>query len=142
MLYSKSVEYALQALARLSELGEGEYRMARRIAEEENMPSFFLAKTLQTLARAGMLRSSKGPSGGFCLVTPAKKIRLLDVIEALDGLEGLESNAAGLPGFKPVYASVMSYLKQTTIADIAAQRARARKAAHRKKAAKKKAAKR
>ena len=116
--------------------------MARRIAEEENMPSFFLAKTLQTLARDGMLRSSKGPTGGFCLVTPAEKIRLIHVIAALDGLDGLNSSAAGLPGFRPIYSSLISYLKQTTIADIAAQRARQRKAAQRKKAAKKKVSKR
>ena len=140
MLYSKSVEYAIQALGSLAELGDGEYRMARRIAEDENMPSFFLAKTLQTLARQGMLRSSKGPTGGFGLETPAKKIRLIDVIEALDGLEDLESGANGLPGFRPVHASIVSYLKKTTIADVAEQRRREkRRAAGAKKAAKKKA---
>jgi len=142
MLYSKSVEYAVQALGRLAELPEGEYRMARRIAEEESMPSFFLAKTLQILARDGILHSSKGPTGGFCLATPAKKIRLIDVIETLDGLDGLNSNAAGLPGFRPIYSSLMGYLKQTTIADVAAQRQRQRKAAQRKKAAKKKSSRR
>ena len=136
MLYSKSVEYAIRALGHLATLPEGGYRMARRIAEEEGLPSFFLAKTLQALARQGMLRSSKGPTGGFGLATPAKKIRLIDVIEALDGLDDLESGAEQLPNFKPVKTTILQYLKSTTIEDVSNQMEKAKKAAARKAARK------
>ena len=145
MLYSKSVEYAIRALGHLSELPEGGYRMARRIAEDEGLPAFFLAKTLQSLTRQGMLRSSKGPTGGFGLATPARKIHLSDVIEALDGADGLEAGTAGLPGFRAIRLSISQYFKTTTIADVAEQRKKARQAAARKSAkktpSKKKAAK-
>ena len=71
--------------------------MARGIADEEGLPPFFLAKTLQSLARQGIVRSAKGPTGGFSLATPAKKIRLLDVIAAVDGTDGVEGGQAELP---------------------------------------------
>ncbi|MEZ5361602.1 MAG: Rrf2 family transcriptional regulator [Bryobacterales bacterium] len=127
MLFSRSVDYAIQALGRLAEASEGEQVMARVIAEEERLPAFFLAKTLQNLARHGLLKSTKGPTGGFSLAKPAAKIRILDVVEALDGLEHLQSGQEGLPNFKPIRTSIMSYLKNTTIADVAALRKRSRR---------------
>ena len=137
MLFSRSVDYAIQALGRLAEAPNGEQVMARVIAEEEDLPAFFLAKTLQNLARHGLLRSTKGPTGGFSLNKPAPKIRILDVVEALDGLDNLQSGQEGLPNFKPIRASILGYLKNTTIEDVAAQRKRAKRAALRKKASKK-----
>ncbi len=111
--------------------------MARLIAEAEGLPAFFLAKTLQTLARQGLLKSAKGPTGGFSLNRPAAKIRLLDVIAAIDGLDDLESSGAGLPGFRAVRQTILAYMRNTTVADLAKRRK-----SERKKAAKKKAAKR
>ena len=133
MLFSRSVDYAIQALGRLAEAPDGGQVMARVIAEEEKLPAFFLAKTLQNLARHGLLRSTKGPTGGFSLSKPAAKIRILDVVEALDGLDHLQNGQEGLPGFKPIRATILSYLRNTTIADVAAQRKRAKRAAQRKK---------
>lgn len=137
MLFSRSVDYAIQALGRLAEAPDGERVMARVIAEEEGLPAFFLAKTLQNLARHGLLRSTKGPTGGFSLNKPAGKIRILEIVEALDGVEGLQTGQESLPNFKPIRSSILSYLKNTTIADVAAQRKRAKRAAQRKKAKKK-----
>ena len=136
MIYSRSAEYAIRALGRLGELPEGGQLMARIIAEEEGLPAFFLAKTLQSLARQGLLRSAKGPTGGFALNKPAEKIRLLDIVAAIDGLEDLEAAGAGLPGFRQVRQAILSYLRNTTIADLAKHRKSARKRAERKKAAK------
>lgn len=131
MLYSKSVEYAIKALGHLAQLPDGSHKMARLVAEEEGLPSFFLAKTLQSLARGGMLRSAKGPTGGFGLAMPARKIRLIDVIEALDGLEDLESGTTELPKFRPIRTQILQYLRQTTIADVAASAKRTRAAKNR-----------
>ena len=87
MIYSRSTEYAIRALIPLSQVPDGKYTMVKTIAEQEDIPSHFLAKILQQLARKGLLRSSKGPMGGFCLRVPASDIRLLDVVEALDGIQ-------------------------------------------------------
>ena len=86
MIYSRSTEYAIRALIPLSKAPEGKYTMVKAIAEQEKIPTHFLAKILQQLARKGLLRSSKGPMGGFSLRVPAEEIRLLDLVEALDGV--------------------------------------------------------
>lgn len=125
MLFSRSVDYAIQAFGRLAEAPEGGRVMARVIAEEEHLPAFFLAKTLQSLARHGILKSTKGPTGGFSLNKPAAKIRVIDVVEALDGLDHLQNGQEWLPNFKQLRVTILSYLKDTTIADVAANRKRA-----------------
>ena len=70
--------------------------MVKQIAAEEEIPAHFLAKILQQLARKGLLRSSKGPTGGFLLRVPPDEVRLLDIVEALDGLSEYEKCASGL----------------------------------------------
>ena len=67
MIYSRSAEYAIRAFVHLAQVPEGKYAMVKNIAEQEEIPAHFLAKILQQLARKGLLRSSKGPTGGFAL---------------------------------------------------------------------------
>src|SRR5207248_11690027 len=91
MIYSRSAEYAIRSFVYLARVPHGKFAMARQIAEQEQIPAHFLAKILQELTRKGLLRSSKGPSGGFALRTPASQIRLIDLVEALDGRTLAES---------------------------------------------------
>jgi Rrf2 family protein len=44
-----------------------------------------LSKVMQTLARAGLVTSTRGPKGGFQLARPASDVSLLDVYEAIEG---------------------------------------------------------
>jgi Rrf2 family protein len=85
MIYSRSAEYAIRSLVYLARIPDGKFAMVRQIAEKERIPAHFLAKILQELTRKGLLRSSKGPSGGFALKVPARQIKLLNLVEALDG---------------------------------------------------------
>ena len=105
--------------------------MVKQIAAEEDIPTHFLAKILQQLARKGLLRSSKGPTGGFSLRVPADEVRLLDIVEALDGLTEYEKCASGLSecsddmpcplhdSWKGLRSRIMDYLGRNTIADLA-----------------------
>ena len=85
MIYSRSAEYAIRAFVHLAQVNEGKYAMVKNIAEQEDIPAHFLAKILQQLARKGLLRSSKGPTGGFALRVDRDEIAW-DIVEALDGL--------------------------------------------------------
>jgi Rrf2 family iron-sulfur cluster assembly transcriptional regulator len=132
MLYSRSAEYAIRAFVNLARVPEGKYTMVRQIAEQEGIPPHFLAKILQQLARKGLLRSSKGPTGGFSLCAPASQINLSQLVEALDGLTGYQKCVSGLSecpddapcgmhdSWKALRAHIMEYLEKTTIADLAA----------------------
>ena len=57
------------------------------IAENQEIPRYFLSKILQELVKAGLLESMKGPNGGFKLSKKPEKITLIDIIKAIDGLE-------------------------------------------------------
>lgn len=131
MIYSRSAEYAIRAFVHLSQAPEGKYVMVKNIAKEEGIPSHFLAKILQQLARKGLLRSSKGPTGGFVLIRDPKNVTLMDIVEALDGLGDYEKCASGLAecndkqpcgmhdSWDALRSRILSYLKKTSIADIA-----------------------
>ena len=58
---------------------------ARRIAKAEGIPESLLERTLHPLAAAGILRSVKGPNGGYRLARPPKDITLLEIVEAVEG---------------------------------------------------------
>ena len=130
LIYSQSSKYAIRAFVNLASQPEGQFAMVKNIAKEEDIPSHFLAKILQQIARKGLLKSSKGPTGGFCLKVPASKLKLIDIIDAVDGLNNFNACAGGLPEcnsanacslcdrWKPVQARIMVFLGKTTIADL------------------------
>jgi Rrf2 family protein len=59
--------------------------LSQSISKSYDIPLEYLLKILQQLVRANVLRSKRGPRGGFCLARPTGKISLLEIIEAVDG---------------------------------------------------------
>jgi Rrf2 family iron-sulfur cluster assembly transcriptional regulator len=85
-MLSATCKYGIRAVIFIASKQESNTNTGlKEIAEKLEIPQPYLAKILQTLARKKILRSSKGPHGGFFLMTPAEKITLMDVIESLDG---------------------------------------------------------
>lgn len=82
---SEGVEWGMHAVVLLALAPEGTALPAHRIAEFHGVTAPYLAKHLQTLARAGILESVPGARGGYRLARPAGEIRVLDVVEAVDG---------------------------------------------------------
>ena len=58
---------------------------AKEMAETLGASEAHLAKVLQRLAREGLVRSQRGPKGGFKLNRPADEITLLEVYQACEG---------------------------------------------------------
>jgi len=84
---SDGVEWGVHVCTLLAVLPEDAALPAARLAEYHGVPSAYLAKHLQALARAGVLETVKGPRGGYRLARPAADISVLDVVEAIDGEE-------------------------------------------------------
>ena len=140
MIYSRSAEYAIRALVHLAQVPEGKYAMVKQIAAQENIPAHFLAKILQQLVRKGLLGSSKGPTGGFCLRLPAENIHLMQLVEALDGLTAHRKCVSGLSectdqapcamhdSWVSLRSRIMDYLETTSIAELVSSLAAKRRA--------------
>jgi Rrf2 family protein len=85
MHISRASSYALHALAILTVRKDGQLMPSHLIAQAAGIPERFLLKVLNPLVRAGILRSVKGPNGGYSLARPAGAITLLEVVEGVDG---------------------------------------------------------
>jgi Rrf2 family protein len=84
MRLSARADYALRAAIELSAAG-GAHVTAEQLARAQQIPGKFLEAILTQLRRAGLVRSQRGPEGGFWLARPAEDISLADIIRAIDG---------------------------------------------------------
>jgi len=85
MRISRSTGYALLAVGYLAQHKKEGIVLSQDISKKYNIPLEYLLKILQQLVRANVLRSKRGPRGGFSLAKPAKKISMLEIVEAVDG---------------------------------------------------------
>lgn len=135
MIYSKTAKYAVLALAEVSARSDGDYVSTQEIASVAEIPYAHFAKTIAQLKRAGLVLTSRGKSGGILLARPADEITVLDVVLAIDGPSTLRDCPLFLAQcdctrecslhklWRKAHDAVLTFLKRTTIADIARARA-------------------
>ena len=85
MKISRSTGYALVSVGYIAQNYKEGAVLAARVSKEYGIPLEYLLKILQQLVRANVLRSKRGPRGGFFLARPDTDITLLEIIEAVDG---------------------------------------------------------
>jgi Rrf2 family protein len=119
MRLSARADYALRAAIELAAAPEG-HVTAEQLAQAQNIPAKFLETILTQLRRMGLVRSQRGPDGGFWLARPADAISLADIIRAIDG------QLVGVRGERPeniTYPGAAEPLQQVWIALRANERA-------------------
>lgn len=84
MRLSARVDYALRASAELAVAGDRPVT-AVQLAQAQQIPPKFLENILGQLRRSGLIRSQRGPEGGYWLARPADQISMADIIRAIDG---------------------------------------------------------
>ncbi len=82
---SRKIDYGLRAMIYLASIAPEAVVPFREIARQMLVPEDFLAKILKTLVDEGLVRSARGPHGGYSLAKPSAEISFLDVIEAVEG---------------------------------------------------------
>ncbi|UCC22003.1 MAG: Rrf2 family transcriptional regulator [Planctomycetota bacterium] len=85
MRISRSTGYAILAVGYIAQNQKQGIVLSQSVSKKYNIPLEYLLKILQQLVRANVLRSKRGPRGGFNLAQPAKKITMLQIIEAVEG---------------------------------------------------------
>ncbi len=97
LIFSRQCEYALQAVLYIALKPQGEMSSIKEMTGKLDIPYHFLGKILQDLSRKGLLKSLKGPTGGFALGMPAKDMTLFHIVEAIDGVELTSRCVMGFP---------------------------------------------
>jgi Rrf2 family protein len=85
MKISRSMGYALIAAGFVAINSKEKPVLAADISKAYGIPLEYLLKILQQLVKSGVLRSKRGPRGGFSLAKEAEEITLLDILESVDG---------------------------------------------------------
>jgi len=133
MRISERVDNAVRAMGELA-VGGGESVKAETIAVHQDISLKYLLDILRDLKRAELVRSKRGPDGGFTLSRPAEEISLADVFRAVDGpladvhdesLRGLEYPAPvqALPQvWMAIRGSLRRVLETVSVADLVSGR--------------------
>ncbi len=101
VIFSKKCEYGLQAVLYLAAQPKASVIPSDEIAKKLGIPKEFISKILQSLTESGIVDSRKGKSGGFFLAKDPSKIRLIDIVAAIDGLSMFNSCVLGFPKCSP-----------------------------------------
>ena len=83
-MVSSTSDYALRAILLLARHANERSLRADEIARATGAPRNYMAKTLNALAKAGIVTSARGPAGGFALAIPATELTIAHVIECFD----------------------------------------------------------
>lgn len=131
MIFSRTSQYAIQALIYLAAQPARRSVLNRDIAQTLGVPPAYLAKILQGLCRQQLLDSARGRYGGFSLREGAENTNLLDIVlltegprvdrECLLGLKvcGDETACPMHRKWKPVKKKILSYLGHVTLTHLA-----------------------
>ena len=98
MNLSKKSRYGITALIDLAVYAKDQCVQLSSIAERNNISVKYLEQIFSSLRKAGLVRSVKGPQGGYLLAKSPESITVADVIYALDGSYLLEDERSVVSG--------------------------------------------
>ena len=128
-LYSRGCEYALRALQAMARDPDKPATIAA-LCQRAAVPEHFTRKMLQPLVKAGILKSARGPGGGFTFTREPHEIALLDVVSAIEsgvrfdlcilGMNRCEdSNPCSLHHlWSPIKEAALQMLRSRSVADL------------------------
>lgn len=122
---SEATTLALHAMIYIAANPERPISTAK-IAERFNVSAAHLSKVMQRLTHVGLLKSLRGPNGGFVLMKPANEVTLLEIYEIIEGPVPTSTCLLETPAcsgdlcvisklLKNVQKEVNKFLKNTTI---------------------------
>lgn len=94
MKFSKKSRYGLIALIDLAVNSKYEQVALNSIADRNKISLQYLEQVFASLRRAGIVRSVKGPQGGYLLSQNADKITVAKILETLEGDYHIEGDAS------------------------------------------------
>jgi Rrf2 family transcriptional regulator, iron-sulfur cluster assembly transcription factor len=84
---STQIRYGLRSLCDIAYNSAGSPAQVRCISERQGISPRYIEQIFQRLKRAGIIKSVRGPAGGYYLARPPEEISVGDVIRAVDGTD-------------------------------------------------------
>ncbi len=132
MHVTAKADYAVRAAVELAAGSRDAPRKVDEVAQAQGIPVSFLENILTQLRSAGIVRSQRGPEGGYWLAHPAEEVNLAQVIRAVEGpLVGVRGQRpeeieyrGSAESLRQVWvalrANLRKVLEHVTVADVAA----------------------
>lgn len=125
-------EYALRALVHLAQQPKGVLLGGKELSQQLDIPASYLSKVMLTLRNAGIVDATRGQGGGYRLLRPSQRIRLVEVVELFEGVYTRphcflgenhvcsdEHPCAAHGYFRNVRSAYIRFLERTSIASLA-----------------------
>jgi Rrf2 family protein len=134
MRVTAKADYAVRAVVELAAVDPTSPRKVDDVAQAQDIPLSFLENILTQLKSAGVVRSLRGPDGGYWLARPPEQISLAEVIRAVEGpLVGVRGQRPEEISYRgsaeplqkvwvALRANLRAVLEQVTVADVASGR--------------------
>jgi len=132
MHVTAKADYAVRAVVELADSAQDSPRKVDELAQAQSIPVSFLENILTQLRSSGIVRSQRGPEGGYWLAHPADEVNLAQIIRAVEGpLVGVRGQrpeevayAGSAESLQQVWvalrANLRKVLEHVTVADVAA----------------------
>jgi Rrf2 family protein len=132
MHVTAKADYAVRAVVELVGSEQGSPRKVDEVAQAQGIPVSFLENILTQLRSAGIVRSQRGPEGGYWLAVPPDELNLAQVIRAVEGplvgirgqrpeeVEYVGSAEALQQVWIALRANLRAVLEHVTVTDVAA----------------------
>jgi Rrf2 family protein len=130
VILSQTAEHALRAVLYLAQQDGEQLARVHEIAAELEIPRNYLSKILHTLARSGILASTRGKTGGFRLAVEPGRLPLIDIVREFDDVTDRRQCLLGRPvcsdrtacaahqRWKDTSERVAAFFRDTTIAEL------------------------
>lgn len=132
MRISTRGRYALRMMLDLALHNSGEYITLKDISARQEVSVKYLEQIVSVLSKAGMLKSVRGPSGGYKLTKSPEQYTVGDILRVTEGslapvacLDSPQNNCpraetcATLGFWQELYDAVRGVVDKTTLADLA-----------------------
>jgi Rrf2 family protein len=131
MHVTAKADYAIRAVVELADSSQESPRKVDEVARAQSIPVSFLENILTQLRSSGIVRSQRGPEGGYWLAQPSDQLNLAQVIRAVEGpLVGVRGQrpeeieyAGSAESLRDVWlalrANLRKVLEHVTVADVA-----------------------
>ena len=132
MHVTAKADYAVRAVIELAGSKQSSPRKVDEVAQAQGIPVSFLENILTQLRSSGIVRSQRGPEGGYWLAQPADEVTLAQIIRAVEGplvgirgqrpeeVEYVGSAEALQAVWIALRANLRKVLEHVTVADVAA----------------------